>query len=308
MNELTIVMYHYVRPIKNSEFTNLKGLEFDKFVKQLDYLQENFSVVTNDDVISSIKHKSKLPEKACWLTFDDGYKDHHKYVLPELVSRKIVGAFFPPKVAVKDTKMLNVNSIHHILACCNNIGDLISKLNKLSISSGISQRDFDNFYLKHGVSNRFDNSDTIFVKRMLQDVLPENIRNTITSLLFKEYVGTSQSEFAKKLYMSSEDISDLIKNNMFVGSHGSMHYRLDQISDEEQRNDLKQSLEFLEEIGAKVSDWIMCYPYGAYNDKTISIVKDLGAIIGITTEARTAFIGKDNPLTLPRLDTNDFPQ
>ena len=52
----------------------------------------------------------------------------------------------------------------------------------------------------------------------------------------------------------------------------------------------------------------MCYPYGAYNDRTISIVKELGAIVGITTEPRDAFIGIDNPLTLPRLDTNDFPQ
>jgi len=308
MSKLTIVMYHYVRPIKNSEFPNIKGLEFDSFIKQLDYLQENFSVVTNDDVISSVKHKSKLPENACWLTFDDGYKDHHEYVLPELVRRNIVGAFFPPKVAIKDSKMLNVNSIHHILACCNNFDDLMFKLKNLSISFGMSQRELDNFFLKYAVSNRFDNSSTIFVKRMLQDVLPENIRNKITSLLFKEYVGTSQSDFAKKLYMNKEEISNLIKNNMFVGSHGSMHYRLDQISEEEQRNDLNQSLEFLEEIGAQVSDWVMCYPYGAYNDKTISIVKELGAIMGITTEARDAFIGKDNPLTLPRLDTNDFPQ
>jgi hypothetical protein len=50
----------------------------------------------------------------------------------------------------------------------------------------------------------------------------------------------------------------------------------------------------------------MCYPYGAYNKKTISLLKKLGASVGVTTQVRKAIIGKDNPLTLPRFDTNDF--
>ena len=41
---------------------------------------------------------------------------------------------------------------------------------------------------------------------------------------------------------------------------------------------------------------------------TINVLKEFNASIGITTEPRVALINKDNPLTLPRLDTNDFPQ
>jgi hypothetical protein len=33
-----------------------------------------------------------------------------------------------------------------------------------------------------------------------------------------------------------------------------------------------------------------------------------GASVGITTEVRKADLSKDNALTLPRFDTNDFPQ
>ena len=32
MNHLTIVTYHYVRPIKGSKFPTLKGLEIKKFI------------------------------------------------------------------------------------------------------------------------------------------------------------------------------------------------------------------------------------------------------------------------------------
>ena len=51
----------------------------------------------------------------------------------------------------------------------------------------------------------------------------------------------------------------------------------------------------------------MCYPYGAYNNDTLSVIKELGASIA-TTEARKADLLNDDPLTLPRFDTNDFPQ
>ena len=52
----------------------------------------------------------------------------------------------------------------------------------------------------------------------------------------------------------------------------------------------------------------MCYPYGAYNDNTLSLIKKLGASLGVTTEVGEANLLANNPFTLPRLDTNDFPQ
>ena len=108
--------------------------------------------------------------------------------------------------------------------------------------------------------------------------------------------------------MNVEKISGPVKQGMFVGSHGSKHYWLDRISKEAQEKDIVSSLEFLEEVGANVNDWIMCYPYGAYNENTLSLLKKYNAIAGVTTEVRSANIGVDDLLTLPRWDTNDFPQ
>ena len=42
--KITIVMYHYVRPILNSKYPGLKGLELKSF-QQLDYLQKNYSII-----------------------------------------------------------------------------------------------------------------------------------------------------------------------------------------------------------------------------------------------------------------------
>ena len=94
--DLSIIMYHYVRSVTNSNHPNIKGLEVDGFKRQLDYFQENNSIVSAEDVIDASYNSKKLPSNPVWLTFDDGYKDHIDYVLPELKKRGLQGSFFPP--------------------------------------------------------------------------------------------------------------------------------------------------------------------------------------------------------------------
>lgn len=308
MNELTIVMYHYVRPIIGSEFPEIKGLEVEGFKRQLDFLDQNYSIVSSEQVIDAVVKNRALPSNACWLTFDDGYKDHSRYVLPELLKRNLSGAFFPPRVAIEKSTMLDVNSIHHILSCTNEIKLLVTELNQQCLYNGVSRDQLTSHYEQFGVANRFDDADTIFVKRMLQHVLPEQIRKLIISSLFEKFVGISEEGFSSRLYMNLDEVRELVTNGMYVGSHGSMHHWLDRITVEKQREDISASLQFLEEVGTPRKDWIMCYPYGAYNDNTLSLLKELGASIGITTVVRKANLSADHPFILPRLDTNDFPQ
>lgn len=291
-----------------SNFPGIKGLELDGFKRQLDYLSENFRIVSTQEVINAAKYSTPLPENACWLTFDDGYKEHFEHVMPELLKRNLHGAFFPPRVAIEEDQVLDVNLIHHIVSRADSIEKLVASLNFYCIAHGVSKRQLDEFYGKYAIPNRFDNADTIYVKRMLQHVLPEQLRTKIAHEMFQEFVGLSAAEFSGELYMSVEEVRELIRNGMYVGSHGSMHYWLDRITIEEQEEDIKQSLKFLESVGASTKDWVMCYPYGAHNDDTIDLLKRFEAALGITTEVRVANVTTDNPFKLPRLDTNDFPQ
>ena len=67
--DLTIVMYHYVRSIANSRYPNIKGLEFDSFKRQLDYFQENNSIVSAEDVIDASYNSKKLPTSISTIVF-----------------------------------------------------------------------------------------------------------------------------------------------------------------------------------------------------------------------------------------------
>ena len=308
MNEINIIMYHYIRPATDNKYPGIKFLDLNSFKRQLDYLQERFVIISVDQILDSIKNKNTLPKNACWLTFDDGYKDHYNYVFPELKKRKLQGSFFPPRDAVKNSELLDVNSIHHILSKCKNISKLRVSLDKLCLESSIKSSELKYFWHKYGVPNRWDNAQTIYIKRMLQHALPEENRNFITQKLFQEYVGISQKELSNELYMSVSEIRELVKEGMHVGSHGSRHCWLNKITKENQRIDIQDALEFLEDVGASTKDWVMCYPYGAYNSDTLSLINSLGAKIGITCESRKANLDIDNQLTLPRFDTNDFTQ
>ena len=308
MSKLTIVMYHYVRPIHGSTYPGIKGLELVGFRRQLDYLTGQFNIVTTQQVINAAKYSHPLPDDACWLTFDDGYKDHYEYVLPELMKRGLHGAFFPPRAAIEEDQVLDVNLIHHILSCVDDVNLLIKRLKDHCFDRGFSEKEIESYREKYAQPNRFDDADTVYVKRMLQHVLPEIIRTSISQEMFQEFVGLSTAALSSELYMSVEEVRQLVHNGMYVGSHGSKHYWLDKLTSEEQEQDIKQSLEFLDSVGASTKDWVMCYPHGAHNNDTIKLLKNFDAALGITTEVRLANLSSDNPFKLPRLDTNDLPQ
>lgn len=308
MSQITIIMYHYVRPIKGSSWPEIKGLELEGFRRQLDYLLANFKVITAEDVINAVMFGEALPSNSCWLTFDDGYKDHLSYVLPELLKRKIQGSFFVPVKPIMERRMLDVNSVHHILASTHEVASLVSDLNNELRSSGFTEPELITYWNQYAVSNRYDSKEVVYFKRILQHVLPELVRNRIVSKLFQKYVERSESEFADLLYMTEVDIKELVNSGMYVGSHGYRHLWLNKEDRDSQKQEINRSLRFLSSVGASTENWIMCYPYGAYNEDTIGLLEKSNCAVGITTEVAKADLKTHHYLKLPRFDTNDFPQ
>ena len=307
-NKLTIVMYHYVRPIKNSLYPGIKGLELERFKRQLDYLSDNYSIITAEQLISNSLNGEHLPKNSCYLTFDDGFKDHIKYVMPELLIRKLQGSFFPPNNAIENREMLDVHAIHFILASTTNHKKLVLDINKISSKLGFSISGINSLQKIWAVPCDYDNAQTMYVKHMLQHVLPEHDRSKIISSLFKKYLGKNIKEFAEELYMSMSDIKNLVNNGMYVGSHGSSHRWLNKELKSYQEKDIKLSLKFLKKIGAPTRNWIMCYPYGGYNEDTLNILKSYNCSIGLTVKPGLANLKPSKMLELNRFDTNDFPQ
>ena len=308
MGKLYISMYHYTRDLVHSRYPQIKGLDVALFKKQIEFMKSNFSIVTMEQVVASIKGEDNLPENALLLTFDDGYIDNYMYAFPILEDAGVQGSFFISGKTFDTHQLLDVNKIHYILASADINSLLADVFERLNYYRG-NEFDYasnDELFNQYAIANRFDCKETIFVKRILQTVLPERLRNTISSDLFEKYVGISEETLAYELYMSEEQIKTMKRHGMYIGLHGYDHYWLGNLNREQMETDISKALEVMEPFINK-NEWVMNYPYGSYNSDVIEYIKKKGAVLGVTTEVRVADFFMDSVYELPRLDCNDFP-
>lgn len=299
-----IVMYHYVREVKHSNYPNLKALELNEFKKQISFFKKNFNFIDQNNLEEIISSK-KIPNKpSILLTFDDGLIDHYKYVFPILLKNKISGCFYPSIRALKQNEVLEVNKIQFILEKEKDRKKILSEIEANLIK--LSGEKLEKFYNKIKQWSRFDDKDTFFIKQLLQHLLNTKIRNKITNKLFQKTVNREEKDFASKLYMSSKNIKEMYLNKMFIGLHGSDHLWLKYLNKNEQEREIKNSLSFFSKIGIK-NNISMAYPYGSYNKITLNLLKKYKIKFAFTTKPGS--INSNNLMKrylFPRYDTNDF--
>lgn len=304
---INIITYHYVRNISQSRYPNVKGLEASEFRKHLEAFTNVGEVIIGSDVVGALKGEFDLPENVFWLTFDDGYSDHYETVFPLLDEFRVSGTFFPPTKCLRDLFLLDVNAVHFILACAKDPAKIVSCLQNIlnEKQNCYSLKSFEDYWKENAFPNRFDTAEVIFLKRMLQHALPPAIRRSVIDVLFAEFVSVDQSAFAEDLYMTCDQIRLMQRAGMEFGSHTDSHPWLDKISEEQQRSEIKLSLDFFSSVGLPMEDWPICYPYGASDKNTHRIAREFGAALGLSTKVGAADMEKDELMSLPRWDAND---
>ena len=128
-------------------------------------------------------------------------------------------------------------------------------------------------------------------KSFLQYGIPvlENCRVVGTSFVITSQDGEKKVAEHKSKYVDYESHSDNMHRPGGKVGHGGIFTA---ISREDGLADLKKSIEIVGNSNA------FAYPYGDYNDRTISMVKEAGFLCAVTTQPGKARPG-DNPLVLP---------
>ena len=184
------------------------------------------------------------------------------------------------------------------------VSDCFCSMDKYRMA-GADIEENQKIYDRIGVPNRWDSGEVIFVKRLLQNELPEEMRNEMAKEFFAKYVGVEEDVFSRELYMNMDQIRCMKQGGMFFGIHGYDHYWLGKLPVEQMQKDVEKALTYFDGIIDRDS-WVMNYPYGNYSDDVIEYIGQAGCKLGVSVEARVAELGKDHPYTLPRLDTNDI--
>lgn len=307
MSKVRIVMYHYVRNLKFSRYPNIKGLDYDLFKEQIEWMVKNYNFIKIEDIIGAYESGDNLPENAMLLTFDDGYIDNFTYCFPVLDKYKIQGVFYIPGKTFTERKLLDVNKIHFLLASTQEnelMKDLIQYIDKYR--SEFNLEDNTSLFKKYAKPSRWDKAEVIFIKRMLQTALPEELRSIISTKLFEKYIGVEEERFAEELYMNKDQISCLRRNGMHIGLHGYDHYWLGRLNYLKMKEDVNKALSVMEQFIDKDS-WTLNYPYGSYNEDVINYIKSRGCKLSMTIDVGVADTSIHNQFLLPRLNTNDFP-
>lgn len=308
MNKLEVVMYHYVRDLKNSKYPNIKGLDLKLFREQIAYFEKNYTFVGMEDVLAAIYEGKRLPENAIMLSFDDGYIDHYTNVFPILAGKGISGVFAMPGKIIREKKVLDVNKIHFILASTSiNVvkAELLKKLAKCR-SLGFDILSDEELYEKYAVANRFDSKDIIFVKRVMQNAIDEKARNIIVDELFRKFVTDDEEAFVSELYLSEDNIKTMSESGMTFGLHGYEHYWFDKLTEAEYRADIDKALDVFENVIDR-NRWMFVYPYGATRPELLEYCRQINCVAGLTVEPKVADLDCVNPMLIPRFDTNDYP-
>ncbi|MDC3204470.1 polysaccharide deacetylase family protein [Pelagibacteraceae bacterium] len=311
-NNCQIVMYHYVRDKKTNKYQNLKFLSTEEFESQIIYLKKKYNLLDPSKVYENYNENKNLNSEDCFLTFDDGYADHYSFVLPILLKYNVKAFFFPPIISTIAEDVLDVNRIHHILACKNDPPLLYKEIKQMFYEMELENKygDFDKYCqnLDHRSGNRYDENLSAIIKRLLQRDLDLEDRNEISNFLFNKYVSSDLRSFARELYMDINQLREIKSYGHEIGSHGFFHNWYSKLSEAEQSEDIQKSIKFLREHDLVGEKWSICYPYGDFNKTTIKILKNMNCSLGFTRVIPNNDGGYRTKLTIPRWDTNDYPK
>jgi peptidoglycan/xylan/chitin deacetylase (PgdA/CDA1 family) len=304
MTAATIVMYHIVQPAGGGVVGRLKGRDRQEFAGQLAYLRRHYTPIRLSDLAAAAGNANELPPSPVVLTFDDGYRSHATVVAAMLSEARIPATFFPIASSLIDREVVTVNKIQCILASAD-IGWLISRVESAIERDGAGE--IARYRQRWFKASRWDSAEVVYVKRLLQHALADDIREPLVSELFRRLVTSDERALADDLYMTVEQARQLHADGMTIGAHADRHLRLPTLSRQQQAREIDGALRVLDAIGVARNDFAYSYANGDYDDHSMALLRERGCRVAVSTRAELAAIAADALLALPRLDTNDLP-
>ena len=267
---MKVYMFHYVT--KNFNYYHFNVEKFDEVIKKLSKTKK---IITLKDLKILINKGQYLNDDYIILTFDDGTIDHYKYVYPILKKYGVSGVFFICSNII-EANVLDIHLIHKLLSVAS-INDIYFEVNKYIKENNLHE------YIKDVILNKESNYKEVYIKQMLQTLLPQKERKILLDKLVDIY---NISINYKDYYLSKENIFEMKKNNMEFGCHTDNHKRLEYLSKKEQKEEIKNNLNILYKNKILEKDDIVsiAYPFGSYNECTLEVINELKIDFAFTTK------------------------
>lgn len=269
---LLVLTYHRV----SNEVDNDDPLKVsqDCFDKQIKYLKNNYTIISGRDLHEAIESGNQLPDNACLITFDDGWRDNYTRAFQILKKHTVPALVFISTSFISTNKIFWHERIQCILReapkqCVENTLDfmvgnwpevIITQI-YLLISTSSDKR-------SHGINVLISDLkmfDPIKIESLISE-LEKNVSSPI------EY---------DHLMLTWDEIIEMSDNNIEFGSHTQNHVILTQINKEQVCKELEESKNIIEErLGKEVK--FISYPNGNYNDYVLDMARKTGYLSAFT--------------------------
>ena len=242
---IVICMYHRINNNTDKELAKL-AVSPENFREHMLFFKKHYSILDINSIPKRLKKQGVI------ITFDDGYADNLYNALPILEELNIPAIIFPSTININKTDEFWWEQLTRSL---NDI--------KLSIripySEVVIENDKGAFV---AISNLIKNKNQTEIISWLHEF--ENI-NQIKNI--------NREEFRS---LTSNELLELVKHPLVtIGLHTHNHYQLNNMSKIDQHQEIIQSIEILSTYTKDKPIKHFAFPFGAYNEDTLSICKEL---------------------------------
>ncbi|HEX2484949.1 MAG TPA: polysaccharide deacetylase family protein [Myxococcota bacterium] len=276
-----VLMYHRVLPAPEARRDAVEDGMYvapETFGRHLDWLRDEFRVLPLHEIADRLGSGRPLPERACAITFDDGWRDNAEHALPELERRGLPATLFVV------TERMGTDGAFWPDEVCRRLRPLAAQARAaLAARLGAGPaRDPLAGLLEH------------------LKALPEDERERALEAL---RAATRAPEPRGRELLSWDELDRLARCGVDVESHGATHAILPHLGEDAIRRELHTARERLRERGHG-RHALLAYPSGAHDERVVRIAGELGHRAAVTVERGLARTGGD-PLRIPRVGLHE---
>lgn len=267
---LRILMYHGVMPrlAGPAAFGNL-FMDVEQFSRHLRYLTRHFTVLSLDDVLAYAAAGRPFPERATMVTFDDGYRETLRTIVPLLREHRVPVTAFVPADDIEQ-------------GSCSWF-DILRVLVDDSVRDKVALRLGDELVID-GRAVYYPERTFMVLSRRLAAMPPDRLCQLMPAVLEagqRARVLERYPEFALAGWAQWREAA--ATQLVAVGSHGLTHRNLARVSRDEQEREAQESKYLIErELGGRCRAF--AYPYGAWNRGAAEAVRSAGYLCAVTTD------------------------
>lgn len=250
---LTVINYHRVDDVEGSEDVDegCHDATVASFERQVEILSREFNLITLAQLSAHLqdtqRQGTRLPPNPALITFDDGYLDNFEKALPVLERYQAPASFFIATDYLTQRRVFWWDRISYLVKRCRQPRIVIEYPRKLELDM---RRD------------RAASTETLLdLVKQTHALDLERFLAELTQASGVEWDATLEKRLADRLLMSWDQVRELKRRGMDVGSHTRTHRVLGTLRSSELESELCGSRDDLErELGVPVS--AIAYPVG----------------------------------------------